>query len=91
MYIQECVMARRVRTDNGGTRVLEMAAESREATVVYGARSTWTSLLTSSRTIGGSTTPSARRIVAMGRAARSGGGVFLRINRHRKNRYGGFE
>jgi hypothetical protein len=36
-------------------------------------------------------TPTTRRIVATGGAARSGGGVFMRINRRRKTRYGGFE
>jgi hypothetical protein len=48
-------------------------------------------MLTLRRPKGGSTTPTARRIVTMGGAVRSGGGVFLRINRRRETRYGGFE
>jgi hypothetical protein len=48
-------------------------------------------MLTWSRPKAGSTTPSARKIIATGGAARYGGEVFLRINRRRKTRYGGFE
>jgi hypothetical protein len=75
----------------GGTRVFELAAESREAALGYGARSTSTSLLTSSRPKGGNTTPRARIIVATGRAARSCDGMFLGISRRRLTWYGGFE
>jgi hypothetical protein len=37
------------------------------------------------------TTPTTRRTVSTGGAAGSSGGVFLRISRRRKTRYGGFE
>jgi hypothetical protein len=84
-------MERRYGRINGGTRVLELAAESREASLGYGARSTSTNMLTSSRPKEGSTTTTSRRNVATGGAARSGGGVFLRISRHRKTRYEGFQ
>jgi hypothetical protein len=76
---------------SGGTRVLELAADSREATIGCGARSTSTSVLTSTRPKGGSKTTTARRTVAIGEAARSGGGVILMSSRRRKTRYGGFE
>jgi hypothetical protein len=59
---------------NGGTRMLERAAESKEEALGYGARSTSITLPTLSRPKGGSTTPAARRIVATGGAARCGGG-----------------
>jgi hypothetical protein len=70
MYLQECVVARGYGRISGGTRALELAAESREASLGYGARSTSTSLLTLSRPKEDSTTPLARRAVAMGGAAR---------------------
>jgi hypothetical protein len=57
----------------GGTRVLELAAESREVTQRYCARPTLTDMLTSSRPKGGSTT-TMMRTVATGGAARYGGG-----------------
>jgi hypothetical protein len=65
---------------SGGTRVLELAAESREAALGYGARSTSTSMLTQSRPKWGITTPTTRRTIATGGAAGLGGGVFFRIN-----------
>jgi hypothetical protein len=67
--------------------VLQLAAESLEATHGYGACSTSTDMLTSSRPKGGSTTATPRRIVATGGAARFGGKVFLRTSRRRKTRY----
>jgi hypothetical protein len=48
-------------------------------------------MMTSSQPKGGNTILTARRTVATGGAARSSGGEFLRINRRRKTRYGGFE
>jgi hypothetical protein len=51
---------------SGGTRVFESAAESREAALGYGARSTPTSPLNSSRPKEGSMTTAARRTVATG-------------------------
>jgi hypothetical protein len=74
MYLHECVVAKGYgRISGGGTRVLELAAESRGMALGYGARSTSTSLLTSSRPKGGITTPKTR-VVATGGAARYGGG-----------------
>jgi hypothetical protein len=75
---------------SGGTRVWELAAESHEAPLRYGARSTSTCLMTLSRTKGGSTTLGARRIIATGGATRYGGGL-IRMIRRRTTRYGGFE
>jgi hypothetical protein len=57
MYFKECVVARRVRTNKRWARVLEMAAEIREATLGYGARSTSTSMMTSSRPKWANATP----------------------------------
>ena len=76
---------------SGGLRMWELAGESREATLGYGAHSTSTSVLAPSRPKGGGTTITARRSVATGGVARSSGGVFLRISRRRKTRYGRFE
>jgi hypothetical protein len=70
---------------------LELAAESRKATLGYGARSTSTSMLTSSRPKEGGTTATTRRTVATERAVSFGGGVIRRMRRRRKARYGGFE
>jgi hypothetical protein len=76
---------------NGGTWVLELATESREAPLGYGARSTSTGMLTSNRLKGDNMTQATIRTAATGGAARFGGGVCERISRRRKTRYGGFE
>jgi hypothetical protein len=68
---------------NGGLRELELAAESRKATLGSCARSTSTSLLTSSRPKGGSTTTTTMVAHASGGAARFGGRVIRRISRRR--------
>jgi hypothetical protein len=57
MHLQKCVVARGYGHISGGLRVLEMEAESREAALGYGALSTSTNMLTSSRPKGGSMTP----------------------------------
>jgi hypothetical protein len=54
---------------SGGTWVLELAAESREAPLGHGARSTSANMLTSSRHKAGSKTTKARRTIATGGAA----------------------
>jgi hypothetical protein len=76
MYLHECVCGGEEGTDGSavGRGSWNPAAESRKATLGYGARSTSTSMLTPSRLKGGSMTPSARRTVAMEGAARSSGG-----------------
>jgi hypothetical protein len=76
---------------NGGLRVLELAAETREVALGYGACTTSTSMRTSSRPKVGGTTRAARRTVATGGVARYGGGVIRRISRRRKTRYGEYE
>jgi hypothetical protein len=59
---------------SGGTRVVKLAAESQEATLGYGARSTSTNMLTSRRPKGGQHDTNNMRIVATRGVARSGGG-----------------
>jgi hypothetical protein len=69
------ILRGRYRRINGGTRVLELAADSREATPRKGARLTSSVALEVKHTHpkGWSLTPSARRIAATRGAARSGG------------------
>jgi hypothetical protein len=70
--------------------VLELAAENWEETLGYGARSTSATLLTSSRPKGGARHHQrgglSRREELRGLAE-----VFLKINRRRKTRFGGFK
>jgi hypothetical protein len=82
------LLARRVRADMSWLRALELAAESREATLGKGAGSTSTTTPDVEHTNprGWSSTPVARRIAAARGAARSCGADF----RSGKSMYGGF-